>query len=286
VGEVFLAGEALAAKRVSRHELRRWHTPIYRGVYVPKGADVPLKDRAVGAWLASGRRGVIAGVAASALHGASWVDATHPVELLRVKCTPQPGLVPRLESVADDEVTRVSGIPVTTRVRTAFDLGRHQRRLEALARLDALMWTQRFSADEVLALGVRYPGARGIRQLRELLPLVDGGAASPRETWLRLLFIDAGLPWPTTQIPACDDRGNLVRTLDMGWEEFKVGAEYDGEQHRTDRRQYVKDARVKRALVSGGWKVDYVIKEDQPTDIVARARRALMSRGWRDPKRS
>ena len=46
--------------------------------------------------------------------------------------------------------------------------------------------------------------------------LRDGGAASPKETWLRLLFIDAGLPRPTTQIPAVREHGRLVRMLDMG----------------------------------------------------------------------
>ena len=42
---------------------------------------------------------------------------------------------------------------------------------------------------------------------REVLPLVDGGAASPQETRLRLLFIDSGLPRPTTQIPVVEGRG-------------------------------------------------------------------------------
>ena len=35
----------------------------------------------------------------------------------------------------------------------------------------------------------------------------------------------------------------LLAMLDMGWQQFKVAAEYDGDQHRTDRRQYVKDIR-------------------------------------------
>ena len=67
--EVILGGEAVAAGWVTRHELRRWYTKLYRGVYVRKGAEVSLRDRAIGAWLASGRKGVVAGLAASALHG-------------------------------------------------------------------------------------------------------------------------------------------------------------------------------------------------------------------------
>ena len=47
-----------------------------------------------------------------------------------------------------------------------------------------------------------------------------------------------------------------------------VGAEYDGDQHRTDRPQYVKDVRVKRKLANLGWNVTHVIKEDRPDEIV------------------
>ncbi len=175
---------------------------------------------------------------------------------------------------------RINGIPVTTRARTAFDVGRHLERGEAVARLDALMWASPFSTEDVLILAKRHSGARGVRRIREVLPLVDGGADSPRETWLRLLFIDAGLPRPSTQIPVFDGR-RLVRTVDMGWEDFKVAAEYDGDQHRTNRKRYVQDLRAFPRLQRLGWIVIRVIKEDAEADIVDRARNALLSRGWR-----
>ena len=199
--EVFIGSEELAAGRVTRHELRRWYTQVYRGVYTRRDANSSLRDRAIAAWLASGRKGVVAGVAASALHGAPWVDPDVPIELVGVKIRPQSGLVPRADRIAEDEITRVSGLPVTSRVRTAFDMGRHLERTEALARLDALMWNQTFSRADVLALGDRYPRAPGLRRLLELVPLIDGGAESPRESSLRLWLLDAGFPRPETQIP-------------------------------------------------------------------------------------
>ena len=280
MSEVFLGSEAVAAGRVTRQELQRWYTSVYHGVYVPKGADVSLRDRAVGAWLASGRRGVIAGVAASALHHSPWVDSTHPIEVVGVKCRPQPGLIPRLDTLAVDEVTHASGLPATTRLRTAYDLGRLQNRAEALARLDALMRTQRFSIDAVAELAGRYPGARGVRQLRELLPLIDGGADSPRESHTRLALIDAGMPRPQTQIPVVDGR-HAVAFLDMGWEEFKVAVEYDGDHHRKDRRQYVKDIRRIRMLEEMNWIVIRVIAEERVVQWLSRVERALVSRGCR-----
>jgi hypothetical protein len=278
--EIFIGGEELASGRVTRHQLKRWYQTVYRGVYVPKGAELSIRDRAIAAWLASGRRGVVAGVAASALHHTPWVDTRSPIELVGAKCRPQPGLVPRLDRIADDEITRAAGLPATTRVRTAFDLGRRSNRIGALVRLDAMMWTQRFSIDAVRELADRYPRIRGVRQLRELLPLVDGGAESPRESRIRLWLIDAGMPIPETQIPVVD--GTLpVAYLDMGWEEFKVAVEYDGDHHRKDRRQYVKDIARLRMLEELGWIIIRVIAEDRPTEVLARVEAALTSRGCR-----
>jgi hypothetical protein len=278
---VFIGSEAVARGELTEFELRRWYRPIFRDVYSSKNHVPSLRDRTVAAWLRSHRRGVVAGVAASALHGASWVDSDVPIELIAPRIRRQDGLIVREEALADDEITWACKLPVTTRERTAFDLGRYLPRDEAVARLDALMRARMFSIEDVLLLSKRYSGARGLKSLRRSLPLVDGGAASPRETWLRLLYIDAGLPTPTTQIPIVEGRGRLVRMADMGWEEFMVVSEYDGDQHRTNRWQYTKDIRSLRKARELGWIVDQVIKEDRPPDIVERARTALITRGWK-----
>jgi hypothetical protein len=186
--------------------------------------------------------------------------------------------------LGDDESTHVVGLPVTNPTRTAYDLGRHLPRMQAVARLDALMRATPFSAEDVLQLAQRYPAARGVRRLRSVLPLVDGGAASPKETWLRLLLIDAGFPTPTTQIPIVESYRTLA-VLDMGWPEFGVVVEYDGDHHRSDRRQYVKDQWRLRKLAELGWIVIRVIAEDKPEEVIERVRRALLARGWR-PERA
>lgn len=284
MAEVFIGSEAVAAGAVTEYQLRRWYRPIFRDVYIPKRHEPSLGDRILGAWLWSRRRAVIAGVAASALHGARWVDADVPVELVAKSARPQRGLSVRNEALADDEVTIVKRLPVTSVARTAFDLGRHLPRGQALARLDALMRATPYSFEDVLVLAKRYRGARGLRRLAEVLPLVDGGAASPRESWLRLLLIDAGLPKPTTQIPVSEG-WRLVGLLDMGWEDYMVALEYDGDQHRTDRRQFVKDIDRLRKLSNLGWTVIRVVAEHRPDEIVRGAHEALASRGYRRNRR-
>ena len=283
MSDVFIGTEAVADDTVTRKELARWYRSYFRNVYAPRGHQLTLRDRAIGAWLWSKRRAIVTGVAASAMHGAEWVDANTPIELIYRHTHPYPpvGIVARNERVADDEITSVDGVSVASVARTALDLGRHQARDRAIARLDALMRAAPFSTEEVLLMAKRYRGARGVKQLRDALPLVDGGAASPRETWLRLIYIDGGLPKPTTQIPIFDTDGTLLRTVDMGWEDFKVLSEYDGDQHRTDRPQYVKDMRVIPKIERLGFIVERVIKEDRPAAILRRAWEAMVSRGWR-----
>ena len=280
MGGVLIGSEAIATGALTEHQLRRWYRPLFRDVYVPKWDAPSLDDRILAAWLWSRRRAAVAGVAASALHGAQWVDADRPIELVAPSARPQSGLVVRNETLGDEEVTRVKGLPATTLARTAFDLGRHLPRGAALARLDALMRATPFSSEDVNLLAKRYRGARGMRRLRGVLPLVDGGAASPKETWLRLLFIDAGLPIPTTQIPIYDG-WQFVALLDMGWEDYKVAAEYDGDQHRTDRRQFVKDINRLAKAQDLGWQVIRVVNEHRPDDVISRVYQALIRRGYR-----
>lgn len=284
MGEVFIGSEAIATSALNDYQLRRWYRTIFRDVYVPKRDEPSLEDRALGAWLWSRRRSVIAGAAASALHGAQWVDADTPIELVAKSARPQRGLVVRNETLGPDEVTVIRRLPVTSVARTAFDLGRRLPRGQALARLDALMRATPFSFEDVSVVAKRYRGARGLRRLSDVLPLVDGGAASPKESWLRLALLDAGFPKPTTQIPV-NDGWRLVAVLDMGWAEYMVAVEYDGDQHRTERKQYVRDQRRLGKLAQMGWIVIRVIAEDKRDDILNRVFHALAPRGYRRDRR-
>ncbi|WP_424734295.1 hypothetical protein [Mycobacterium sp.] len=107
-----------------------------------------------------------------------------------------------------DEFGIFAGLPVTTPHRTAFDIGRCAPIGTAVERLDALVGATGIKVTEVAELADRHRGARGLRQLETALELVDAGAQSSKETWLRLVLIRAGLPRPTTQIPVLTDEGS------------------------------------------------------------------------------
>src|SRR4029079_17182285 len=114
MGEVFIGSEAVADGIVTRHEIARWYRPIYPNVHALKGRELSLADRATGAWLWSKRAGIVTGVAASALHGAEWVDADAGIELLYNNTRPPGGIVTRNERIGDDEFTWATGVPVAT----------------------------------------------------------------------------------------------------------------------------------------------------------------------------
>ncbi|MGA9360979.1 MAG: hypothetical protein WBW75_24190, partial [Mycobacterium sp.] len=71
--DVFRGSEALRQGKVTRYQLRTDFRPIYPDTYVPRCAAPSLRTRSVAAWLWSGRRGALAGLAAAALHGSSWI---------------------------------------------------------------------------------------------------------------------------------------------------------------------------------------------------------------------
>ncbi|MFW3115193.1 hypothetical protein MHAE_15670 [Mycobacterium haemophilum DSM 44634] len=141
--------------------------------------------------------------------------------------------------------------------------------------MDALARATGFKVDDVLRIAKCHPRSPGLRRLEAALELVDAGAQSPRESYLRLLLIDAGLPRPQTQIPVLGVDGMPFAYLDLGWAECMVAVEYDGDQHRTDRRQYVKDIRRLETLERMGWIIVRVVAEDRPAHIVGRVRAAL-----------
>lgn len=235
-----------------------------------------IHHRATAAWLWSRRGGVVAGSTAAALFGARYIDDGLPIELVWPNRRPPRGIVThKVGELAADEVIERRGLPITSLERTAFDLGRRGRLDDAVATLDALGNATGFRADEVLAFAAeRHRGARGMLQLIAALDLYDPGAQSRKETWLRLLVIRAGYPRPTTQIPVTSVDGCRRYYLDMGWEERKLAAEYDGDQHRLDPVQFAHDIIRSEDLDELGWTRVRVAKRHSVSEVLGRLARA------------
>lgn len=270
----FIGSEAVANGVVRKHQLRSAFTAVFPDVYVPLGYQMSLRERATAAWLWSRRTAVIAGLTASALHGARYVEDSRPIELISPNRRPPQGILTRKVGLPPGESTVRWGLPVTTPERTAFDLARFGGLVAAIARLDALGNATGLSAAAVRDLTQRHRGARGLRQLHDALDLYDPGAQSPWETWLRLLLIKAGFPRPRTQIPVLSVDGRRRYFLDMGWEELKLAVEYDGDQHRVDPVQFAHDIARAEDLDELRWTRVRVVKRNAVNDIIRRVSRA------------
>lgn len=223
--EPFIGTEAVAAG-LSRRQLARRYRAVYRNVYIALEQQLTAQSRAKAAWLWSGRNGTLAGLSAAAMHGTLWIDPSLPAELIRIGDEVD-GIVIHRDKLADGETCTIAGMPATTPARTAYDLGRRGSLTAAVTRLDALARATGLSRDDVDPLVERHRGARGIIQLRDALNLMDAGAESPQETRTRLLLLRSGLPSPQTQIVVYE-AGRPFARIDMGWQEWRVGVEYDG----------------------------------------------------------
>jgi hypothetical protein len=278
MAEPFLGSEFIASGALTRSQLGTRYVRLFRDVYVNRDVQVTAALRAKAGWLWAKRQGVVAGVSAAALHGSKWVEDTTTVELIHGNRHRLPGLHTYGDRIDEDEITVVNGVPVTTPARTVLDLGCWYPIMSGVAAVDSLARATEIKAADVELLAQRYPGRRGIARARLAITLFDAGAQSPKETWLRLILANAGLPRPQTQIPVRDEFGAVIAYLDMGWENPKVAVEYDGDQHRSDRSQYNWDIRRLEILQRPGWIVIRVVAGDRPAGIVRRVKAALASR--------
>ncbi|WP_188777434.1 DUF559 domain-containing protein [Marmoricola endophyticus] len=249
-----------------RGALRR----MFAGVYVAATEPESLVLRADALRLVVPPDAVVVDETAGWLHGATRVlapSADGRTPRLHVFCR-TPGRRLRNELVDSGErgllprdVEIVTALRVTTALRTACDLGRLRRREQAIATLDSMLRLGAFDRATLEGELRRFGGMRGVRQLRELVPLADSRAESPPESVLRLRCLDAGLPALTPQWVVRSGAGREVR-LDLALPEVRLAAEYDGSQHHTLSADREHDRSRRAWLASIGWTVVVVRRED------------------------
>ncbi len=278
----FRAAEALDAGALTFRELRRFHAAVYPGVWAPREAELSADQRARAAWLWSRRNGVLAGLSASAVLGAKWIEPGTPAELVHTNRRPPPLIIVHTDLLLPDESQTIFRTRATTPARTAFDLGRRLEVKEGVQRIDALMNATDVKVNQIEVVINRHLGVRGLRQLRKTLELVDGGAESPYESLTRLLLVQAGFPRPQTQIPIYDEHGYVIARIDMGWPEWRVGVDFEGAHHWTDPWQRAWDVERYAKLPELGWidvRLTAGMLHNNPRIFLNRVGAALIGRG-------
>ncbi|MGB3321613.1 MAG: hypothetical protein WBB05_03290 [Mycolicibacterium fortuitum] len=277
MAEPFIGSEALAAGKLTRHQLRDRFVAVHKDVYVPRGSRPTAVLRAKAAWLRSRRRGVLAGYSAAALHGARWIEPALPANILDTNRRPARGVVAWADMVDDDEICQIGDIRLTTPARTAVDLACRLPEDTAVAAVDALARATRLKVADIESAALRRAGSKGIKQARRSIALVDPGSESPQETWLRLLVVRAGYPPPQTQHPIYNEYGALIGEVDMAWPELKIAMEYEG-RHHTDPDVLRRDVARFDAMIEMGWIVIRVTCRDGEANVLGRLAKAWASR--------
>lgn len=125
---------------------------------------------------------------------------------------------------------------------------------------------------------------RGCHTSRRAAQLVRERVRSPQETKLRLVLVLSGLPEPECNV----DLGGewfFLACVDLYLRRWGVVVEYEGDQHRTDDKQFQRDIGRYEELAAAGYLVVRITKVDMrdPRRVAERIHRALVSRGYEGP---
>lgn len=284
-GGVFTREQALTCASAAevRACLRRgvWRRTPWGGIYVDGDLpdDVPTLVRAASLWLGGDL------VACHTTAALLWefdlrapeAAAASPLHFLgpetlnnrRVR-----GLQVHSSHLGTDDVVLHRGVWCTAPSRTACDVVRLGAPVDGLATLDAALRSGTCTTESLTQAAEQQARLREVVRLRRLLPFADGRAESPMESRMRWRFIVGGLPAPDLQIEV--RAAGRRHRLDTGWEEYRVGAEFDGLAAHMTRQQLDADRDRHNWLAEHDWRllhftaVDVYRRWERMVAVVAR----------------
>lgn len=188
-------------------------------------------------------------------------------------------LISHHTDIPESDIEEAGGLRFTTAARTYVDLASMLDRSDLVAAGDVLLRDHGLTPADLLtqiSARLRYPGKE---LARSSLDWLDGRAASPRESHLRVLLREAGLPTPEVNGVIKDDFGGFLAIGDLVFWAERVIVEYDGVVH-APMEQRAKDAARRAVLREHGWIVVEIVGEDMqyPHRVIARVTAALAHR--------
>jgi hypothetical protein len=165
------------------------------------------------------------------------------------------GIAVHRSCLLTDEVTAMEGIPVTSAMRTLFDLAGvlTMRQMErAMNEAEVLRLTDKLSLHDLLA---RHPRRWGAAKLRALLAghsALQGITRSELEERFVAFLDEYGLPRPQLNA-GLTVRGRFIE-VDCLWRGQRVIVELDGRAVHDTAQAFEGDRRRDRALLAEGWR--------------------------------
>lgn len=290
-GRSFSTSEAeqlgVTKRRIRARDLDR----PFQGIRMPAGVDRTQLNlcRAYASRMPDGQ--FFSHVTAANLYGLPLPTKLEGESVLHVSA---PGIdhAPRAKGIvghrAGSEAPRtvmLDGLPVGEPVWTWCQLATVLSLDELIVMGDALVRRQKpFATMEGLARAVaEFNGHRGSRRLREAFESVRPGVDSPKETEVRLIIVEAGLPEPMVNATIRNSHGAFIALGDLVYPEYRILIEYDGAHHFAGDEQMYKDIDRLDNVMEEKWRVVRLNKTHlrRRAIVVAKVRTALLAAGWR-----
>jgi len=246
----------MAEGAITRKQLRSLgYRRLVQGVYADPGLGVDhrLRCTAVALLLPAGT--AIGGHSAAAWHGAPFAGLRDPVTVLRpadVRWTGPRGVRVHRTALVPGDVDVIDGVPVSSPLRTAWDVAALEPLGTAVAALDAMVRCGAVTSADLTARVADAAGEWGVTRVRRAVGLVDPRAESAPESRVRVALVLAGLA-PVPQFHVLD-RGEFLGRVDFAWPEAKLVVEYEGAHHLDPEQIAADDVRYAR-LAAAGWRV-------------------------------
>ena len=189
------------------------------------------------------------------------------------------GVVTHWADLPPSEIEVVSGIAVTSPLRTLIDLARTFQLPEAVAAADAALRMGLAQPADLAGL-LRYVG-RGAHLVRRMAALADGRAESPHESRVRVLLVLGGLPPEELQLVVADPAGRWRYRFDLAYPSAKTAVEADGLEYHGGAERVRRDALRDRRAAELGWLTVRLHDADiraSPAETVTNLRRVLTER--------
>jgi hypothetical protein len=256
--------------RVARGE---WQSP-WPGVYADAGFALDGAQRGWAAVLGSGRGAVVCGRLAARLHALPLIDDDDPATkryehlvedvavphdaaaLVRTDAWGQERrLLRHRRSYDEEDVTTVSGVPVTTVLQTVVDCAGLLRPDALVCLLDAALHQARVTTQQLADLVASRRWRPGVVALRAAVTVADGRSESPLETLGRLLLAPY-LPGLQPQHRLRDEQGRVLARFDLAHALLRLALEGDGRAAHEGSRSAAKDQRRDRVSDRRGWRTE------------------------------
>src|SRR5262249_55781356 len=129
-------------------------------------------------------------------HAAGYEDQVHLTIALDDSVPKVPGVRVRKGELAMGDRDWIDGLPVTSALRTAWDVGAAMPVVDSVPIIDGLLGLALVTPAELLAYAEGHLSRRGGRSAARAFELADGRARTPEASRLRLAVMAAGLPRP------------------------------------------------------------------------------------------